>query len=60
MKVESDLLNIVTRADSKNATGVDTPKFARKFDLAISKSDVDKLDIDELKIVPRNSNNMEN
>ena len=33
-------------------TGVDTSEFARKTDLANSKSDVDELDTDKLKNVP--------
>ena len=32
----------------KNATGVDTSEFAKKTDLASLKSDIVKLDIDEL------------
>ena len=39
-----------TKADLKNATGVDTSTFAKKVDLANLKSDVDKLDIDKLLI----------
>ena len=42
----------------KNATGVDTSDFAKKSDLANLKSDVDKLDIDELKNVPSNLSNL--
>ena len=38
------------KADSKNATGVDTSNFLKKVDLANLKSDEDKLDIDKLKI----------
>ena len=38
-----------TKADLKNATGVDTLSFAKKTDLAKLKSDVEKLDIDKLK-----------
>ena len=38
-----DLSNYSTKADLKNATGVDTLKFAKKVDLAHLKSDVDKL-----------------
>ena len=34
------------KVDFKNATGVDTSKFAEKVDLAILKPDVDKLGID--------------
>ena len=40
MKVELDLFNYATKADLKNATGVDTSKFAKKVDLASSKSNV--------------------
>ena len=47
MKVELDLPNYATKADLKNAAGVDTSKFAKKVDLANLKSDVDKLDIDK-------------
>ena len=46
VKVELDLSNYATKADLKNATGVDTSKFAKKIDLASLKSNVDKLDID--------------
>ena len=42
----------------KNATGVDTSKFAKKVDLASLKSNVDKLDIDKLKNVPTNLSNL--
>ena len=37
--------------DLKNATSLDTSKFAKKVDLASWKSNVDKLDIDKLKNV---------
>ena len=50
--VESDWSNYATKADFKNATDVDTSVFDKKTDLANLKSDVDKLDIDKLKIVP--------
>ena len=52
MKVELDLSNYATKADLKNATGVDTSDFAKKTDLAYLKSNVGKLDIDSLKNVP--------
>ena len=59
MKVELDLSNYGTKADLKNATGVGTSKFAKKFDLAKLKSNlsnikikVDKLDVDKLVAVP--------
>ena len=31
-KVDIDLSNYTTKVDLKNATGVDTSKFAKKFD----------------------------
>ena len=36
----------------KNATSVDTSQFVKKDDSANLKSDIDRLDIDELKTVP--------
>ena len=53
MKTELDLSNYATKAGLKNATGVDTSKFAKKIDLVNLKSNVDKcrLDIDKLKNV---------
>ena len=56
VKVESDLSNYVTKADSQNATGIDTLSFAKKVNLASLKSDVHKLDIDKLKNLPTNLN----
>ena len=52
LKVELDLSNYATKANLKNATGVDTSDFAKKTDLAYLKSNVGKLDIDSLKNVP--------
>ena len=49
VKVELDLSNYATKADLKNATGVDTSKFAEKVNLANLKSNVDKLDTDKIK-----------
>ena len=42
----------------KNATGVAKSDFAKKIDLAHLKSDVDILDIDNLKNVPSNKINL--
>ena len=58
VKVELDLSNYATKADLKNATGVDTSKFVKKTDLANLKSDVDKLDIHQLEKVPTNLSNL--
>ena len=54
VKVELDLSNYATKADLKNAAGVDTLDSAKETDLANLKSDVDKLDIDKLKYLPSN------
>ena len=45
MKFKLDLSNYATKADIKDATGVDTSKFAEKGDLASLKSEIDKLDV---------------
>ena len=58
MKIELVLSNYATKADLKNARGVDASKFAKKVDLANLKIDVDKLDIDKLKNVPTNLSNL--
>ena len=50
VKVELDLSNYATKTDFKNPTRVDTSKFAKKADLANLKSNVDKSDIDKLKM----------
>ena len=52
MKVELDLSNYTTKTDFKNAAGVNTLKFARKFYLSGLKSETDKLDIDKLETNP--------
>ena len=52
MKVELDLSNYGTKSDLKGATDIDISKFTWKTDLAKLKSDVDDLDIDNLKTVP--------
>ena len=58
MKVELNLFNYATKADLKTATGVDTSKFAKTFDLASLKSNVDKIDINKLKNLPTNLSNL--
>ena len=60
VKFDLDLSNYATKTDLKNATGVDTSSFAKITDLANSKSDVDKLDIDKLKNIPTNLSNLKN
>ena len=58
VKVKLDLSNYSRKADLKNATVVDTSDFAKKTDLANLKSNMDKLDIDELKNVTSTLSNL--
>ena len=55
MKLELDLSNYERKADFKNATGVDTSKFAKKVEFANFKFNVDS---DKLKNVPTNLSNL--
>ena len=50
VKVELNLSNYATKLDLKNATGVDKLDFAEKTDFANLKSDVNILDMINLKI----------
>ena len=52
-----DLSNYATKADLKNAAGVDTSKLAAKSDLASLKAEVDKLDEDKSKTINDDLNN---
>ena len=52
INVKIDLSNYATKADTKNISHVDTSSFALKSNLASSKTEVDKLDIDKLVPVP--------
>ena len=49
IKVELDLTNYATETDLNNITHVDTSSFTN---LAVLKSEVDKIDIDKLKTTP--------
>ena len=60
MKVALGSSKYATKADLKNATGVDTSSFAKQSDLANLKSDVDKLDIDKLENISTNLRNLTN
>ena len=51
LKVKLDLSSYVTKADLKNGAEVDTSSFAKKADLANLKSDVDKFNIDKMKLI---------
>ena len=47
INVKADLSNYATKADLKNATGIDTSKLAAKSDLVSLKAEVDKIDVDK-------------
>ena len=52
INVKVDLSNYATKVDLKDATGTVTSNFALKSNLASLKIEVDKTDVDKLKIVP--------
>ena len=52
IKVELDLYNYATKNDLKNITDVDVSSFASKTNLAVLKTEVDKIDVDKLKTTP--------
>ena len=54
IKVELDLANYATKTDLKNITHVDVSSFASKTNLAVLKTEVDKIDADKLKTTPAN------
>ena len=58
VKVELDLSNYATKADLKNATGIDTSSFPKNVDSANLKSNLTKLSIDKLKNVPFSLSNL--
>ena len=58
INVKIDPSNYATKADIKNISHVDTPSFALKTNLANFKSEVHKLDIDKLKLVPTDSSKL--
>ena len=58
INVSIDLSNYATKADIKNITHVDTSNFALKTNLSNLKTEVDKLDINKLKILPNSLCNL--
>ena len=52
IKVELDLSNYAIKTDLKNVAHVDVCSFASKTNLASLKTEVDKINADELKTVP--------
>ena len=59
INVKVDLSNYATKADIKNVSNVDTSSFTLKTNLANLKTEVDKLDIDKLKSLPKKLLNLE-
>ena len=59
INVKVDLSNYARKADLKNATGINTSKLPAKSYLASLKAEVDKIDVDKLKTVPDDLNNLE-
>ena len=49
-----------TKTELKHATGVEASKLAAKSDLASSKAEVDKIDVDKLKTVLVDLNKLRN
>ena len=52
IKVKLDLSNYAIKKDIKDITHVDTISYALKTNLAVLKTEVDKIDTDKLKTVP--------
>ena len=58
INLKVDLSNYATKADLKNATGIDTSEWVAKFGLVSLKAEVDKIDVDKLKTVPDDLSNL--
>ena len=55
INVKVDLSSYATNTDLKNVTHVDTSSFALKANVVSLKTEIDKLDIDKLELVPVDS-----
>ena len=60
INVKVDLSNYATKIDIKNISHVDTSSFALKTNLANLKTEVDKLDIEKLVLVPTDLSKLSN
>ena len=58
VNVKVDFSNYAAKTDIKNISHVDTSSFTLKSNLASLKTEVDKLDIDKLKILPNDLSNL--
>ena len=52
IKVELDLSNYAIKTDLKNVTHLDVNSFSSKSNIASLKTEVDKINVDNLKTVP--------
>ena len=59
-KLNHAKLSEETKADLKQASGIDTSKLELKSNLANLKAEIDKIDVDKLKIVPVNLSKLSN
>ena len=60
INVKVDLSNYATKTDLKNVSHVNVSSFTLKSNLASSKTEVDKLDIDKLTPVPNDLSKLSN
>ena len=60
IKVELDLTNYATKTDLKNIKHVDVSSFASKTNLAALKTEVDKIDVDNLRTTPTDLDRLRN
>ena len=60
INVKVGISNYATKADIENISHVDTSSFALKTNLAILKTEVDKLDIAKLALVPTDLSKLSN
>ena len=60
INVKVALSNYATKTDIKNISHVDNSSFTLKSNLASLKTEVDKLDINQLKSLPSNLSNLKN
>ena len=60
IKVELDLSNYATKKDIKDITHIDVSGFASKTNLAVLKTEVDKIDTDKLKTMPNDLTKLSN
>ena len=60
INVKVDFSNYATKSDIKNVSYVHTSSFALKTDLANLRTEVDKLDINKLKPLPKDLSKLSN